>query len=51
MRAGFVGGVLMGLVNALPEAITAVAAVRRGAVTLAIAAILGGNSELVKLSV
>ncbi|MFY1632100.1 sodium:calcium antiporter [Solwaraspora sp. WMMB335] len=43
LRAGFVGGVLMGLVNALPETITAVAAVRRGAVTLAIAAILGGN--------
>ena len=43
LRAGFVGGVLMGLINALPETITAVAAVRRGAVTLAVAAILGGN--------
>ncbi|ROO59825.1 cation:H+ antiporter [Micromonospora sp. Llam0] len=43
LRAGFVGGVLMGLVNALPETITAIAAVRRGAVTLAVAAILGGN--------
>lgn len=43
LRAGFVGGILMGLVNALPETITAIAAVRRGAVTLAVAAILGGN--------
>ncbi|WFE20087.1 cation transporter [Solwaraspora sp. WMMD937] len=43
LRAGFVGGVLMGLVNALPETITAIAAVRRGAVTLAVAAVLGGN--------
>ncbi|WJK39126.1 cation transporter [Solwaraspora sp. WMMA2056] len=43
LRAGFVGGVLMGLINALPEAITAIAAVRRGAVTLAVAAVLGGN--------
>jgi len=43
LRAGFVGGVLMGLVNALPETVTAVAAVRRGALTLAVAAILGGN--------
>ena len=42
LRAGFVGGVLMGLINALPEAITAIAAVRRGAVTLAVAAVLGG---------
>lgn len=31
------------LVNALPETVTAIAAVRRGALTLAIAAILGGN--------
>jgi cation:H+ antiporter len=44
LQAGFVGGVLMGLVNALPETVTAVAAVRRGALTLAVAAILGGNS-------
>lgn len=43
MNAGFVGAVLMGGVNALPETVTAVAAVRRGAVTLAIAAIVGGN--------
>ncbi|MFV2018660.1 sodium:calcium antiporter [Micromonospora sp. LOL_023] len=44
LRAGLVGGILMGLINALPETITAIAAVRRGAVTLAVAAILGGNS-------
>ncbi|EID52952.1 Ca2+/Na+ antiporter [Saccharomonospora xinjiangensis XJ-54] len=44
LSAGFVGGVLMGLVNAIPETVTAVTAVRRGALTLAIAAIIGGNS-------
>jgi cation:H+ antiporter len=43
LTAGFVGGGLMGLVNALPETVTAIAAVRRGAVTLAVAAVLGGN--------
>ncbi|MFI6265413.1 sodium:calcium antiporter [Micromonospora sp. NPDC051006] len=43
LSTGFVGGVLMGIVNALPETVTAIAAVRRGAVTLAIAAVLGGN--------
>lgn len=43
LDAGFVGGVLMGVVNALPETVTAIAAVRRGAVTLAVAAVLGGN--------
>ncbi|MFE0593914.1 sodium:calcium antiporter [Micromonospora echinospora] len=43
LAAGFVGGVLMGIVNALPETVTAIAAVRRGAVTLAIAAVIGGN--------
>lgn len=43
LRTGFVGGVLMGVVNALPETVTAIAAVRRGAVTLAVAAVLGGN--------
>lgn len=42
LAAGFVGTV-MGLVNALPEAVTAIAAVRRGAMTLAVAAVLGGN--------
>ncbi|GAA2411342.1 cation transporter [Streptomyces glaucosporus] len=43
LSAGFVGAVLMGVVNALPETVAAVAAVRRGAVTLAVAAIIGGN--------
>lgn len=43
LRAGLVGAGFMGLVNALPETVTSVAAVRRGAVTLAIAAIIGGN--------
>ncbi|MFB9729150.1 cation transporter [Haloechinothrix salitolerans] len=43
LRAGFVGAVLMGLVNALPEMVTAIAAVRQGALTLAIAAVIGGN--------
>ncbi|PXY29035.1 cation transporter [Prauserella coralliicola] len=44
LNAGVVGAVFMGLVNALPETVTAIAAVRRGAVTLAIAAVVGGNS-------
>ncbi|MFI7611311.1 hypothetical protein ACIBP6_08850 [Nonomuraea terrae] len=44
LSAGVVGAIFMGVVNALPESITAVAAVRRGAVTLAIAAVIGGNS-------
>ncbi|WP_049569567.1 sodium:calcium antiporter [Streptomyces sp. SBT349] len=43
LNAGFVGAVLMGIVNALPETVTAIAAVRRGAVTLAVAAVIGGN--------
>ncbi|MFD3791839.1 sodium:calcium antiporter [Streptomyces cyaneofuscatus] len=43
LSAGLVGAVFMGLVNALPEAVTSIAAVRRGAVTLAIAAVVGGN--------
>ncbi|MDK1349227.1 cation transporter, partial [Streptomyces sp. 378] len=43
LSAGLVGAVFMGLANALPETVTSIAAVRRGAVTLAIAAIIGGN--------
>ena len=39
-----VGAVFMGVVNAIPEAVTAVAAVRRGALTMAMAAVLGGNA-------
>src|SRR5690606_38603280 len=44
LEASFVGAVLMGLVNALPEAVTAVAAVRTGAVTLAVGGVMGGNT-------
>lgn len=44
LGAGLVGAVFMGLINALPETVTAVTAVRRGALTLAIAAVIGGNS-------
>lgn len=43
LDASFVGAVLMGMVNAIPETVTAAAAVRTGAVTLAIAGVLGGN--------
>jgi cation:H+ antiporter len=43
LTAGFTGGVLLGVVNGLPETVTAIAAVRRGAVTLAVALVLGGN--------
>ena len=44
LTATFTGAVVMGLVNAMPETITAIAAVRRGALTLAIAGVLGGNA-------
>lgn len=44
LQEGFVGGVLMGGTNAIPETITSVAAVRRGALTLAIGGVLGGNT-------
>ncbi|WP_199041099.1 sodium:calcium antiporter [Glycomyces salinus] len=44
LHSGFVGGVLMGVINAIPETVAAVAAVRRGALTLAVAAVVGGNS-------
>ncbi|WP_245929051.1 hypothetical protein [Murinocardiopsis flavida] len=44
LSAGFVGAVFMGLVNALPETVTAIAAVRRGAMILAVSAVIGGNS-------
>ena len=39
-----VGTVLMGATNAMPETITSIAAVRRGALTLAVGSVLGGNS-------
>lgn len=38
------GALLLGVVQALPETITAIAFVRRGALTLAVAGILGGNA-------
>lgn len=44
MGATFVGAALMGVVNALPELITGIAAVRRGALTLAVAGVIGGNT-------
>lgn len=40
----FVGAAIMGVINALPEVVTSLAAVRRGAVTLAFAGVLGGNA-------
>jgi cation:H+ antiporter len=39
-----VGGLLTGLTGSLPELVTALAAVRMGALTLAVGDILGGNS-------
>lgn len=44
IEASVVGAVFMGLVNATPEAVTSIAAVRRGALTLAVAGVLGGNA-------
>lgn len=44
LEASLVGALFMGLVNAIPEAVTSIAAVRRGALTLAMAGILGGNA-------
>ncbi len=44
LSAGFVGAVALGAVNALPETVAAVAAVRRGAMTLAVSAVIGGNA-------
>lgn len=38
-----VGGLLTALCNSLPELVTSVAAVRRGALTLAVSGIIGGN--------
>ncbi len=46
LSEGFVGGVLIGGVNALPETVTAITAVRRGALTLAVAAVIGGTVSM-----
>lgn len=39
-----VGGLLTGVCNSLPELVTSIAAVQRGALTLAVSGIIGGNS-------
>lgn len=39
-----VGGALVAITTSLPELVTSVAAVRRGALTLAVGAVLGGNA-------
>jgi cation:H+ antiporter len=44
IEASIVGAILMGLVNAIPEAVIAITAVRRGALTMAVASVLGGNA-------
>ncbi len=44
IREGLVGAVLTALVTSTPELVTTVAAVRRGALTLAVGGILGGNT-------
>jgi cation:H+ antiporter len=44
LSPAFVGTILLGVANALPETVLAVTAVRRGAVTLAMAGVLGGNA-------
>lgn len=44
LEASLVGAAFMGVVNAIPETVTSIAAVRRGALTLAMAGILGGNA-------
>lgn len=41
---GVVGALLTGVVTSLPELVTTVSAVRRGALTLAVGGILGGNT-------
>lgn len=41
---GIVGALLTGVVTSLPELVTTVSAVRRGALTLAVGGILGGNA-------
>lgn len=44
LEASLVGVLFTGIVNATPEAVTSIAAVRRGALTLAVAGVLGGNA-------
>ncbi len=44
LSEGFVGAALTGTATSLPELVTTVAAVRRGALTLAVGGIVGGNT-------
>jgi cation:H+ antiporter len=44
INASVVGGVFTAVTTSLPELVTSVAAVRRGALTLAVGGIIGGNS-------
>ncbi len=44
LTATLVGGLLTAVVTSLPELVTSVAAVRRGALTLAVGGIIGGNA-------
>lgn len=44
LGVGIVGALLTGVVTSLPELVTTVSAVRRGALTLAVSGILGGNT-------
>lgn len=44
LSEGVVGGLLTAVSTSLPELVTSVAAVRRGALTLAVGGIIGGNS-------
>ena len=43
LNHSFVGAVLIAVTTSLPELVTSVAAVRRGALTLAVGGVLGGN--------
>ena len=44
VREGIVGTLMTSIVTSLPELVTTIAAVRRGALTLAVGGILGGNT-------
>jgi len=44
LSESLVGGVLVAVVTSLPELVTSVAAVRQGALTLAVGGVLGGNA-------
>ncbi len=44
LTQSFVGGLMVAVTTSLPELVTSVAAVRRGALTLAVGGVLGGNA-------